>query len=273
MDGFHDGERRSTYSAENFVSVGPEAGRGTGLPPPFSRAREECERGGPRLVGLHRAGLAERDAARLAVAPETEHPGPRTVRLDAKPLAAVDRDRRMAMTEIVNAQRPQPRRCADRVPFPVHRCRSAAGRREHPGAVGPARPRGQDGAGGRREPDCARAGLAVRQNSAVPVHVLPPEPQRLGLARAGVEQEVQRGDGNRVIRFRAVERPTERGELVVRQVVRLEARLAPPQSLARVGVLAPQSERMLSISTSLCSPATSALKACTVALMSSTRQE
>ena len=31
MDGFHDGERRSTYSAENFASVGPEAGRGRGL--------------------------------------------------------------------------------------------------------------------------------------------------------------------------------------------------------------------------------------------------
>ena len=40
VDGFHDGERRSTYSAANFVSVGPEAGRGTGLPPPFSRARK-----------------------------------------------------------------------------------------------------------------------------------------------------------------------------------------------------------------------------------------
>ena len=45
-----------------------------------------------------------------------------------------------------------------------------------------------------------------------------------------------------MVRFRAVERPTERGELVVRQVVRLETGLAPPQSLARVGVLAPQSE-------------------------------
>ena len=68
--------------------------------------------------------------------------------------------------------------------------------------------------------------------------MLPLEPQRLGLARAGVEQEAQRGDGNRVIRFRAVERPTESGELVVRQVVRLEARLAPPQPPARIGVLA-----------------------------------
>ena len=76
------------------------------------------------------------------------------------------------------------------------------------------------------------------------MNMLPLEPQRLGLARAGVEQEAHHGDGDRMIRFRAVERPTERGELVVRQVVRLEARLAPPQSLARVGVLAPQSERL-----------------------------
>ncbi|MCY3822113.1 MAG: hypothetical protein OXH52_22615 [Gammaproteobacteria bacterium] len=52
-------------------------------------------------------------------------------------------------------------------------------------------------------------------------------------ARAGVEQEPQHGDGDRPFRLRAVERPTERGELVVRQVVRLEACLAPPQSLAR----------------------------------------
>ena len=33
-------ERRSTYSAANFVSVGPETGKGTGLPPSFSRARK-----------------------------------------------------------------------------------------------------------------------------------------------------------------------------------------------------------------------------------------
>ena len=72
----------------------------------------------------------------------------------------------------------------------------------------------------------------------------PLEPERLGLARAGVEQETQSGDGDRMIRFRVVERPTERSELVVRQVVRLEARLAPPQSPARVGVLAPHPERL-----------------------------
>ena len=40
LDGFQDGEGRSTYSAANFVSVGPEAGRGMGLPPPFSWARK-----------------------------------------------------------------------------------------------------------------------------------------------------------------------------------------------------------------------------------------
>ena len=39
VDGFHAGERRSTYSAANFDSVGPEGGGGRGLPPPFSRAR------------------------------------------------------------------------------------------------------------------------------------------------------------------------------------------------------------------------------------------
>ena len=43
--------------------------------------RQERERGGPRLVGPHRFGLAARDASRLAVAAE-EHPGPRAVRLD-----------------------------------------------------------------------------------------------------------------------------------------------------------------------------------------------
>ena len=31
MDGFHEGERRSTYSAANFVNIGPEAERRTGL--------------------------------------------------------------------------------------------------------------------------------------------------------------------------------------------------------------------------------------------------
>ena len=47
-----------------------------------------------------------------------------------------------------------------------------------------------------------------------------------------------------MIRFRIVERQTERRKLVVRQVVRLEARLASPKSLARVGVFAPQPERL-----------------------------
>ena len=86
------------------------------------------------------------------------------------------------------------------------------------------------------------------------MHMLPLEPQRLGLARTGVEKEAQRGDGDRMIRFRAVERPTERRKFVVRQVVRLEARLAPPQSLARIGVLAPQSERLRVLSSSTTTP-------------------
>ena len=111
----------------------------------------------------------------------------------------------------------------------------------------PRQARREDGAGGRRKPDSPGIRLAVGQHCAVAVNVLPLEPQRLGLARAGVEQEAQRGDGDRPFRLRhAVERPTERGELVVRQVVRqvvcFEACLAPPQSLARVRVLAPQSE-------------------------------
>ena len=62
-----------------------------------------------------------------------------------------------------------------------------------------------------------KACLSVGQHRAVAVNVLPLEPQRLGLARAGVEQEAQRCDGDRMIRFRVVERPTERGKLVVRQ--------------------------------------------------------
>ena len=151
---------------------------------------------------------------------------------------AVDRDRRERMAEIVNAQPRKPRRRTDHVPCLVHRDRPAAG------AVGAPLLRREDGAGGRRKPDRARTRLAVGQNRVVAVNVLPFEAQRLGLARAGVEQEAQRGDRDRMVRFRAVERTAERGELVVRQIVRLEARLAPPQSLARVGVLAPQSERL-----------------------------
>lgn len=44
--------------------------------------------------------------------------------------------------------------------------------------------------------------------------------------------------------LRIIKRPAEPGELVVRQVVRLEARLASPQPPTRVGVLAPQSKRL-----------------------------
>ncbi len=62
VDGFHDGERRSTYSAANFVNVGPEAGRGTGLPPPFSRAWSAFTASG--LPSVTRRGAAE-----------AEHPG------------------------------------------------------------------------------------------------------------------------------------------------------------------------------------------------------
>ena len=47
-------------------------------------AGEEGKRRSPRVIGLHRAGFAERDPARLAVAPEPEHPGARIVGLDAQ---------------------------------------------------------------------------------------------------------------------------------------------------------------------------------------------
>ena len=40
VDGFHEGKRRSTYLLPNLASVGPEAGRGIGLPTPFSLARK-----------------------------------------------------------------------------------------------------------------------------------------------------------------------------------------------------------------------------------------
>ena len=89
VDGFHRGERRSTYSAANALSVGPEGGGGKGSVP-ARLAGEERERRGAGLVGLHRAGLAEHDSARLAVAAEAEHPGPRTVGLDAEHEALQD---------------------------------------------------------------------------------------------------------------------------------------------------------------------------------------
>ena len=245
LDGGRLPRRRAPLDIFGGERLEGRAGSGKGHRSPAALlAGEEGERGGARLAGLHRVGLAERDPARRAVAAEAEHPGPRAVGLDAQPLAAADRDRRMAVTEIVNAQRRQPRRRADRVPCLVHRRRLIAGRRKHPRAIGAPLLRGEHGAGRRRQPERARPGLRVRQHRAVAVDMLPLEPQRLGLARAGVEQEAERGDGDRPFRLRPVERPTERGELVVRQVVRLEAGLAPPQSLARVGVLAPQSERL-----------------------------
>ena len=40
LDRFHERERRSKCSAAKFASVGPELGRGAGLPPPFSWARK-----------------------------------------------------------------------------------------------------------------------------------------------------------------------------------------------------------------------------------------
>ena len=126
---------------------------------------------------------------------------------DAQALAAVDRDRRVGVPQVVHAQRRQPRRRADR----------------------------------RREPDRAATSLAVWQHRAVAVHMLPLELRHLGLARAGVDQEAHHGDGDRMVRLRVIERAAERGELVVRivrQVVRLEAGLAPRQSPARAGVLA-----------------------------------
>ena len=213
MDGFHEGERRSTYSAANFVSVGPEAGTGKGLPPPFSRERKASAAalawsaftvsGLPKVT---RRGLPSRRkrntqdrapfgwtlsmkpcraaswiayscsrgrAARASASvrrtrsghwsaspPSSIAASPRETRFarvehgtlgemrvaeggrdvgmaeqpgdDAKALAAIDRDRRMAMAQIVNAERPQPRRCADRLPCLVQRDRCAVQRREHP---------------------------------------------------------------------------------------------------------------------------------------------
>ena len=58
VDGFHAGERRFTYSAANFVSVGPEGVGGRGLPPPFSRAWSAVT--APGLPSMTRRGLLSR---------------------------------------------------------------------------------------------------------------------------------------------------------------------------------------------------------------------
>ena len=54
---------------------------------------------------------------------------------------------------------------------------------------------------GDAQPDRAGTRLAIGQDRAVAVNVLRLEAQRLGLAGAGIDQESQRGDGNRVIRL------------------------------------------------------------------------
>ena len=61
------------------------AGSGKGHESPAALpAREEGERGSPRLVGFHRVRLAERDPGGLPSQPEPEHPGPRAGGLDAQ---------------------------------------------------------------------------------------------------------------------------------------------------------------------------------------------
>ena len=67
MDGFHEGERRSTYSVANRASVGPEAGGGMDRPPAFSRASNAsaAERAWsavivPTLPSVTRRGLPSR---------------------------------------------------------------------------------------------------------------------------------------------------------------------------------------------------------------------
>lgn len=100
VDGFHDGKRRSTYSAANFDSVGPEGGRG------FAAALfvgKERERRGSGLIGPHRTRLAEGDAPRrLAAAAVPEHPGPGAVQLDTEqePLQGGVMDRVLALARV-----------------------------------------------------------------------------------------------------------------------------------------------------------------------------
>ena len=60
---------------------------------------------------------------------------------------------------------------------------------------------------------CHESVVNMTNGGAVAVRVLPLEPRRLGFARAGVEQIAHHGDGYRMIRFRTVERPANRGEL------------------------------------------------------------
>ena len=95
----------------------------------------------------------------------------------------------------------------------------------------------EDGARGRCQPDGSGPGFRIRQDSPLAVHVLPAEPQRLGLARPGVEQEAYDRDGSRVAGFSFGECAAQGGILAVAQVVRLEAGLVAPQSAARVRVL------------------------------------
>ena len=80
VDGFHEGERRSTYSAANFASVGPGIGKGKGTTAALL-AREEGERGGPRAVRLdaeHEAlqgGIVDRVYSRSWLGHERERIG------------------------------------------------------------------------------------------------------------------------------------------------------------------------------------------------------
>ena len=145
---------------------------------------------------------------------------------NAQAFAVRERVRSVRVAQIVNTHRRHARRFTDGVPFPGHIGWFTAGRREYPGAIGTAWSCSQDSTSMRREPDRTWTGLQIEQHRTVAVNVLPLEPQRLGLARARVEQEAPRGNGHRIIRFRAVERPTEHRELVVREVVRLEASLS-----------------------------------------------
>ena len=158
-------------------------------------------------------------------------------------LTAVDRDRRERVAEIVNAQPRQPRRRADRVPCLVHRYRPAAGRREHPGAVGPPLLRREDSAGGRRKPDRARTRLAA-QHRAVAVNVFPLELQRLGTCarqrKAGSTPRRRRPDGLPLRR-----RAPDRAQRTPRPAGSTPRSMScAAAALARIGVLPPQSERL-----------------------------